>query len=78
MADPERSEGRRTPSPAPNPPKADLILSPDTKSVGTKDLLEMDKSDFWHVYIIECKDKKLYVGIAKDLDKRIELHIYEI
>ncbi|MDP2981133.1 MAG: GIY-YIG nuclease family protein [Candidatus Omnitrophota bacterium] len=30
--------------------------------------------DSWHVYIIECKDKKLYVGIAKDLDKRIELH----
>ena len=30
--------------------------------------------DFWHVYIIECKDKKLYVGIAKDLDNRIKLH----
>ncbi len=28
----------------------------------------------WYVYIIKCKDKKLYVGIAKDLDKRIQLH----
>jgi len=30
--------------------------------------------NFWYVYIIECKDKKLYVGITKDLDKRIKLH----
>jgi putative endonuclease len=28
----------------------------------------------WYVYIVECKDKKLYVGIAKDLNKRIERH----
>ena len=28
----------------------------------------------WYVYIIVCKDKKLYVGIAKDLEKRIKLH----
>ncbi|MDP2980586.1 MAG: GIY-YIG nuclease family protein [Candidatus Omnitrophota bacterium] len=30
--------------------------------------------DFWHVYIIECKDKKLYIGITKNLDNRIKLH----
>jgi len=34
----------------------------------------MHDFSFWHVYIIECSDKKLYVGIAKNLDKRIELH----
>lgn len=28
----------------------------------------------WYVYIIECLDRKLYVGIAKDVAKRIELH----
>lgn len=31
-------------------------------------------ADIWHVYIIECKDKELYVGIAKDVTKRIDLH----
>ncbi len=36
--------------------------------------LNMPKDTIWHVYIIECSDKKLYVGIAKDLEKRIELH----
>jgi len=28
----------------------------------------------WHVYIIECNDKELYVGIAKDVQKRTQLH----
>ena len=28
----------------------------------------------WYVYIAECKDKTLYVGIALDADKRIKAH----
>ena len=28
----------------------------------------------WNVYIIECSDGKLYVGIAKDIPKRLKLH----
>lgn len=34
----------------------------------------MELSNSWHVYIIECSDKKLYVGIAKNVDKRVKLH----
>ena len=51
------------------------FLNEKAVSADLNDLfLGMDKSDSWHVYIIECKDKKLYVGVAKDLDKRIKLH----
>jgi len=39
-----------------------------------KDLKVVDKSILWYVYIVECKDGKLYVGITKDLDRRIKLH----
>ena len=28
----------------------------------------------WFVYIAECRDKKLYIGIAKDVNKRINEH----
>jgi len=28
----------------------------------------------WHVYIIECKDGKLYTGITNDLTHRINSH----
>lgn len=28
----------------------------------------------WFVYIIECKDKSLYVGITKEVDERIKAH----
>ena len=28
----------------------------------------------YFVYIVECSDKTLYTGIAKDLNKRIEEH----
>ena len=40
----------------------------------------MDKTDKnkysgpWFLYIAECKDKRLYVGIAKDVDRRIKEH----
>jgi putative endonuclease len=28
----------------------------------------------WYVYIVRCRDEKLYVGIAKDVKKRVALH----
>jgi len=28
----------------------------------------------WHVYIIECKDGKLYTGITTNLKRRISAH----
>ncbi len=28
----------------------------------------------WHVYIIQCKDSKLYTGITTKLEKRIRAH----
>jgi len=28
----------------------------------------------WHIYIIECKDGKLYTGITNNLDRRIKQH----
>ncbi len=28
----------------------------------------------WHVYIIECKDSKLYTGITTDIDRRVTEH----
>jgi putative endonuclease len=29
---------------------------------------------FWFVYIVECKDKKLYTGITNDIKRRIKQH----
>lgn len=31
-------------------------------------------NEAWFVYIAECQDKTLYVGIARDVDKRIKEH----
>jgi len=28
----------------------------------------------WFVYVIECKDSRLYTGITNDLDRRIKQH----
>jgi putative endonuclease len=28
----------------------------------------------WHIYIIKCKDGKLYTGITNDLEKRVKAH----
>ena len=28
----------------------------------------------WHVYIIECKDAKLYTGITNNLERRLKQH----
>ena len=34
----------------------------------------MDAGRDWFLYIVECRTKDLYVGIAKDVAKRIGLH----
>jgi len=31
-------------------------------------------SEEWFVYILCCSDKSLYCGIAKDVQKRLQLH----
>ena len=28
----------------------------------------------WSVYIVKCRDGKLYTGISNDVDKRVETH----
>ena len=28
----------------------------------------------WHIYIIQCKDSKLYTGITNDLNRRLAEH----
>ena len=28
----------------------------------------------WYVYIIECRNKELYVGVSKDVAKRVKEH----
>jgi len=28
----------------------------------------------WYIYIIRCKDNKLYTGITKDLERRVKEH----
>jgi len=28
----------------------------------------------WSLYIVECRTKELYVGIAKDVKRRVDLH----
>jgi putative endonuclease len=28
----------------------------------------------WYIYIIECKDNKLYTGITNDIDRRVSEH----
>ena len=34
----------------------------------------MEDKRTWFVYIIECRDKKLYTGITLDVEKRIKKH----
>jgi putative endonuclease len=35
---------------------------------------ECNKKQKWYLYMIECKDNKLYTGITNDLDRRIKQH----
>ncbi|MBI5415500.1 MAG: GIY-YIG nuclease family protein [Candidatus Omnitrophica bacterium] len=39
----------------------------------TRDLTLIDENS-WHLYIIECRTKELYVGICKNVAQRIGLH----
>ncbi|MBU1087564.1 MAG: GIY-YIG nuclease family protein [Candidatus Omnitrophica bacterium] len=32
------------------------------------------KSEPWFVYVAECSDKTLYIGISNDVEKRIKAH----
>ncbi|MSR78395.1 MAG: GIY-YIG nuclease family protein [Candidatus Omnitrophica bacterium] len=34
----------------------------------------MKMKGIWSLYIIECRTKDLYVGIAEDVEKRVNLH----
>ena len=48
---------------------ANLILST------AKDQLVISKSnEKWYLYIIKCKDGKLYTGITNDLKRRLQQH----
>ena len=29
---------------------------------------------YWHIYIIECNDGKLYTGITNNLERRVKAH----
>lgn len=33
-----------------------------------------DEAPLWHVYIVRCRDRTLYTGVAKDLDARVAAH----
>jgi putative endonuclease len=35
----------------------------------------LSKSSTWYVYILLCRDKSLYTGIAKNLKKRFKDHL---
>lgn len=37
-------------------------------------MLEEKEEEIWKVYVVECKDKTYYVGIAKDVEGRIAQH----
>ena len=37
-------------------------------------LNDQASQSFWHVYILECADKTLYTGVAKDISRRIKEH----
>ena len=35
---------------------------------------ESNSKQEWYLYMIECKDSKLYTGITNDLDRRVKQH----
>lgn len=35
----------------------------------------INNKDNWFVYILECKNGSYYTGIAKDVEKRLKMHI---
>ena len=32
------------------------------------------RKSMWHLYILECGNKSLYTGIAKNIDQRVKTH----
>jgi putative endonuclease len=34
----------------------------------------MTASDVWYTYMVRCRDRSLYTGIAKDIDRRLAEH----
>jgi len=34
----------------------------------------MTDSDTWYTYMVRCRDRSLYTGIAKDIDRRLTEH----
>jgi putative endonuclease len=34
----------------------------------------MADRDIWYTYMVRCRDRSLYTGIAKDIDKRVAEH----
>ena len=34
----------------------------------------MADSDTWYTYMVRCRDRSLYTGIAKDIDRRLAEH----
>ena len=32
--------------------------------------------DNWYVYIVRCADKTLYTGITKDIEQRLDEHLF--
>jgi putative endonuclease len=51
------------------------ILKPKYKRMleGMKES-ETEKSEPWHLYILECADGTFYTGVAKDIHKRLDQH----
>jgi L-alanine-DL-glutamate epimerase-like enolase superfamily enzyme/predicted GIY-YIG superfamily endonuclease len=37
-------------------------------------IITLEEDDFYSVYILECADKSLYTGIAKEMEKRVDEH----
>ena len=36
--------------------------------------MDVDSTDTWWLYVLLCANERLYVGIAKDVDARLEVH----
>ena len=56
----------------------DLVLRTAPKAssgLGPKEHLTVnDPSSKWHIYIIECQDKSLYVGTTNNIQRRLNEH----
>ena len=48
-------------------------MIPQKKSYGSIDIGTKEMTTY-KVYMVECSDKSIYTGIAKDIDRRLEQH----